>query len=168
MLRNIQTAGGQGSSVTLGQPSGTTNGIPVNICRCGDSLPERDFPMLVDAYLQGRLSLECSITERIDRVVTSSTFSLWSNNNPLWFDSDAMFLPTVRYGGQARRRRTSSIRYPEPLSWRLLHTPEGKNRVQTPSRSSPGSCRQSNLLAWRGNTATGRPGPIEHHVPLVA
>ncbi|MFF5989976.1 S-(hydroxymethyl)mycothiol dehydrogenase [Prauserella flavalba] len=31
----------------------------------GDCLPERDFPMLVDLYLQGRLPLERFVTERI-------------------------------------------------------------------------------------------------------
>ena len=31
----------------------------------GDCLPERDFPMLVDLYLQGRLDLEGFVTERI-------------------------------------------------------------------------------------------------------
>ncbi|GAA4642415.1 S-(hydroxymethyl)mycothiol dehydrogenase [Gordonia humi] len=31
----------------------------------GDCLPERDFPMLVDLYLQGRLPLEKFVTERI-------------------------------------------------------------------------------------------------------
>ncbi|MEV5837010.1 S-(hydroxymethyl)mycothiol dehydrogenase [Nocardia sp. NPDC052112] len=31
----------------------------------GDSLPERDFPMLIDLYLQGRLPLERFVTERI-------------------------------------------------------------------------------------------------------
>jgi S-(hydroxymethyl)mycothiol dehydrogenase len=31
----------------------------------GDCLPERDFPMLVDLYLQGRLDLDAFVTERI-------------------------------------------------------------------------------------------------------
>ena len=31
----------------------------------GDCLPERDFPTLVDLYLQGRLPLEKFVTERI-------------------------------------------------------------------------------------------------------
>jgi S-(hydroxymethyl)mycothiol dehydrogenase len=31
----------------------------------GDCLPERDFPMLVDLYKQGRLPLERFVTERI-------------------------------------------------------------------------------------------------------
>ena len=31
----------------------------------GDCLPERDFPMLVDLYRQGRLPLEKFVTERI-------------------------------------------------------------------------------------------------------
>ncbi|MFI0470524.1 S-(hydroxymethyl)mycothiol dehydrogenase [Saccharopolyspora sp. 5N102] len=31
----------------------------------GDCLPERDFPMLIDLYLQGRLPLEKFVTERI-------------------------------------------------------------------------------------------------------
>ncbi|MFD6067993.1 S-(hydroxymethyl)mycothiol dehydrogenase [Amycolatopsis lurida] len=31
----------------------------------GDCLPERDFPMLIDLYLQGRLPLERFVTERI-------------------------------------------------------------------------------------------------------
>ena len=31
----------------------------------GDCLPERDFPMLVDLYRQGRLPLERFVTERI-------------------------------------------------------------------------------------------------------
>jgi len=31
----------------------------------GDCLPERDFPMLVDLYEQGRLPLEKFVTERI-------------------------------------------------------------------------------------------------------
>jgi S-(hydroxymethyl)mycothiol dehydrogenase len=31
----------------------------------GDCLPERDFPMLVDLYLQGRLPLDKFVSERI-------------------------------------------------------------------------------------------------------
>ncbi|MFW6597889.1 S-(hydroxymethyl)mycothiol dehydrogenase [Propionibacteriaceae bacterium Y2011] len=31
----------------------------------GDCLPDRDFPMLIDLYLQGRLPLEAFVTERI-------------------------------------------------------------------------------------------------------
>ena len=31
----------------------------------GDCLPDRDFPMLVDLYKQGRLPLEKFVTERI-------------------------------------------------------------------------------------------------------
>src|SRR6185369_5159487 len=32
----------------------------------GDCLPERDFPLLVDYYLQGRLDLDRFVTETID------------------------------------------------------------------------------------------------------
>ena len=32
----------------------------------GDCLPERDFPMLIDLYLQGRLDLDAFVSERID------------------------------------------------------------------------------------------------------
>jgi len=32
----------------------------------GDCLPSRDFPMLVDLYLQGRLDLDCFVSETID------------------------------------------------------------------------------------------------------
>ena len=31
----------------------------------GDCLPERDFPMLIDLYRQGRLPLDAFVTERI-------------------------------------------------------------------------------------------------------
>jgi len=31
----------------------------------GDCLPSRDFPMLVDLYLQGRLDLDAFVTETI-------------------------------------------------------------------------------------------------------
>ena len=31
----------------------------------GDCLPSRDFPMLVDLYLQGRLDLDAFVTEKI-------------------------------------------------------------------------------------------------------
>ena len=31
----------------------------------GDCLPSRDFPMLIDLYLQGRLDLDRSVTETI-------------------------------------------------------------------------------------------------------
>jgi S-(hydroxymethyl)mycothiol dehydrogenase len=31
----------------------------------GDCLPSRDFPMLIDLYLQGRLPLEAFVTEQI-------------------------------------------------------------------------------------------------------
>ena len=31
----------------------------------GDCLPERDFPMLIDLYLQGRLDLDRFVTETI-------------------------------------------------------------------------------------------------------
>jgi S-(hydroxymethyl)mycothiol dehydrogenase len=31
----------------------------------GDCLPSRDFPMLIDLYLQGRLDLEAFVTETI-------------------------------------------------------------------------------------------------------
>ena len=32
----------------------------------GDCLPSRDFPMLIDLYLQGRLDLERFVSETID------------------------------------------------------------------------------------------------------
>ena len=32
----------------------------------GDCLPERDFPMLIDLYLQGRLDLDRFVSETID------------------------------------------------------------------------------------------------------
>ncbi|MEV6335953.1 S-(hydroxymethyl)mycothiol dehydrogenase [Nocardia vinacea] len=41
----------------------------------GDSLPERDFPMLVDLYLQGRLPLERFVTERIALDQVEKAFS---------------------------------------------------------------------------------------------
>jgi S-(hydroxymethyl)mycothiol dehydrogenase len=31
----------------------------------GDCLPDRDFPMLVDLYRQGRLDLDAFVTERV-------------------------------------------------------------------------------------------------------
>ncbi len=39
-------------------------------CWYGDCLPSRDFPMLVDLYIQGRLDLDAFVTEEIalDRV----------------------------------------------------------------------------------------------------
>ncbi|WP_330252666.1 S-(hydroxymethyl)mycothiol dehydrogenase [Nocardia sp. NBC_00565] len=41
----------------------------------GDSLPERDFPMLIDLYLQGRLPLERFVTERIALDQVEKAFS---------------------------------------------------------------------------------------------
>ncbi|WP_063043044.1 S-(hydroxymethyl)mycothiol dehydrogenase [Nocardia pseudovaccinii] len=41
----------------------------------GDSLPERDFPILVDLYLQGRLPLERFVTERIALDQVEKAFS---------------------------------------------------------------------------------------------
>ncbi|WP_433680468.1 S-(hydroxymethyl)mycothiol dehydrogenase [Nocardia sp. CA-119907] len=41
----------------------------------GDCLPERDFPMLVDLYLQGRLPLERFVTERIALDQVEKAFS---------------------------------------------------------------------------------------------
>ncbi|MEV6139544.1 S-(hydroxymethyl)mycothiol dehydrogenase [Nocardia sp. NPDC051990] len=41
----------------------------------GDSLPERDFPMLVDLYRQGRLPLERFVTERIALDQVEKAFS---------------------------------------------------------------------------------------------
>jgi S-(hydroxymethyl)mycothiol dehydrogenase len=41
----------------------------------GDCLPERDFPMLVDLYEQGRLPLEKFATERIGIEDVEAAFS---------------------------------------------------------------------------------------------
>ncbi len=40
----------------------------------GDCLPERDFPMLVDLHLQGRLPLEKFVSERIDLDAVEAAF----------------------------------------------------------------------------------------------
>ncbi|WP_326837549.1 S-(hydroxymethyl)mycothiol dehydrogenase [Amycolatopsis rhabdoformis] len=40
----------------------------------GDCLPERDFPMLIDLYLQGRLPLERFVSERIGLVDVEKAF----------------------------------------------------------------------------------------------
>jgi S-(hydroxymethyl)mycothiol dehydrogenase len=41
----------------------------------GDCLPERDFPMLVDLYQQGRLPLELFVTERVGLDDVEAAFS---------------------------------------------------------------------------------------------
>ena len=105
----------------------------------GDCLPSRDFPMLIDLYLQGRLDLDAFVTEtigldeveeafeqdaarrraafgggavmaaRIDRVVTSGTFSLdggtWEVDNNVWLVGDDE--RGRRHRRRARRRRRS-------------------------------------------------------------
>jgi S-(hydroxymethyl)mycothiol dehydrogenase len=42
-----------------------SHGGALKSCWYGDCLPERDFPVLVDLYQQGRLPLEKFVTERI-------------------------------------------------------------------------------------------------------
>jgi S-(hydroxymethyl)mycothiol dehydrogenase len=41
----------------------------------GDCLPERDFPMLVDLYQQGRLPLEQFVSERVGLGDVEAAFS---------------------------------------------------------------------------------------------
>ncbi len=40
----------------------------------GDCLPSRDFPMLIDLYLQGRLDLDAFVSERIGIDEVESAF----------------------------------------------------------------------------------------------
>lgn len=41
----------------------------------GDCLPSRDFPMLIDLYLQGRLPLDAFVTETIDTSDIAAAFA---------------------------------------------------------------------------------------------
>jgi len=49
----------------------------------GDCLPSRDFPMLVDLYLQGRLDLDAFVTERIDLDDVEAAFERMHSGNVL-------------------------------------------------------------------------------------
>ncbi|MEU4344921.1 S-(hydroxymethyl)mycothiol dehydrogenase [Nocardia sp. NPDC023852] len=49
----------------------------------GDCLPERDFPMLVDLYQQGRLPLEKFVTERIELDQVEEAFATMHSNDVL-------------------------------------------------------------------------------------
>lgn len=49
----------------------------------GDCLPERDFPMLIDLYLQGRLDLDAFVTERIALDQVEEAFATMSRGDVL-------------------------------------------------------------------------------------
>ncbi|WP_327115003.1 S-(hydroxymethyl)mycothiol dehydrogenase [Nocardia sp. NBC_01730] len=49
----------------------------------GDCLPERDFPMLVDLYQQGRLPLEKFVTERLELDQVEEAFATMHRNDVL-------------------------------------------------------------------------------------
>ena len=49
----------------------------------GDCLPSRDFPMLVDLYLQGRLDLDVFVTERIGLGDVESAFERMDHGDVL-------------------------------------------------------------------------------------
>lgn len=49
----------------------------------GDCLPSRDFPMLVDLYLQGRLPLDKFVTERIGVADVEQAFERMHNGEVL-------------------------------------------------------------------------------------
>ena len=38
------------------------NKANIKVCHCGDALPSKDFPLLADLYLQGKLDLDGMVT----------------------------------------------------------------------------------------------------------
>jgi S-(hydroxymethyl)mycothiol dehydrogenase len=49
----------------------------------GDCLPDRDFPMLIDLYLQGRLPLDAFVTEEIGLDELDAAFTKMDSGNVL-------------------------------------------------------------------------------------
>jgi len=49
----------------------------------GDCLPDRDFPMLIDLYLQGRLPLDAFVTEEIGIDDIPAAFEKMDSGNVL-------------------------------------------------------------------------------------
>jgi S-(hydroxymethyl)mycothiol dehydrogenase len=49
----------------------------------GDCLPTRDFPMLIDLYLQGRLDLDRFVSERIKLDEIEDAFGKMEKSNVL-------------------------------------------------------------------------------------
>jgi S-(hydroxymethyl)mycothiol dehydrogenase len=49
----------------------------------GDCLPDRDFPMLIDLYLQGRLPLDAFVTEEIGIDDIDAAFQRMESGNVL-------------------------------------------------------------------------------------
>jgi S-(hydroxymethyl)mycothiol dehydrogenase len=49
----------------------------------GDCLPDRDFPMLIDLYLQGRLPLDAFVTEEIGIDDIDAAFEKMNGGNVL-------------------------------------------------------------------------------------
>ncbi|NMD45610.1 MAG: S-(hydroxymethyl)mycothiol dehydrogenase, partial [Propionibacterium sp.] len=49
----------------------------------GDCLPSRDFPMLIDLYLQGRLPLDAFVTEEIGIDGVEAAFEKMNGGNVL-------------------------------------------------------------------------------------
>jgi len=49
----------------------------------GDCLPDRDFPMLIDLYLQGRLPLDAFVTEEIGIDDIEAAFARMNGGNVL-------------------------------------------------------------------------------------
>jgi S-(hydroxymethyl)mycothiol dehydrogenase len=39
--------------------------VNIRVCHCGDALPSKDFPVLAQLYLQGKLDLDGMITRKI-------------------------------------------------------------------------------------------------------
>ena len=122
----------------------------------GDCLPERDFPTLIDLYLQGRLPLEKFVSERIglddveeafhkmhDGKVLRSVVMLCNGRASIGWSPTAPSNSTVAVG---KSTTTSGSSATTPMSW--CSTP-----LTTPNRSSRPSAAAM-WWRWCARTAT--------------
>ena len=141
----------------------------------GDCLPERDFPMLIDLYRQGRLPLDAFVSEeigigdveeafdqdarrrraavrggdevsvRIERVVTSGTFSLdggtWDVDNNVWLvgdDDEVLVIDAAHDAGAIAGRRRGTAGSPRSCARTGTTTTSGR----------PGLAEQAEAPIW--------------------
>lgn len=57
------------------------NKVNVRVCHCGDALPPRDFPILAQLYLQGRLNLDGMVTRTIGLNDVEAAFHAMEHEN---------------------------------------------------------------------------------------
>lgn len=57
------------------------NKVNLRVCHCGDALPSKDFPLLAQLYLQGKLNLDAMVTQYIGLGDVEAAFHTMETGN---------------------------------------------------------------------------------------